>query len=98
MDTAELAAIEGYLHSVSGKLSTTVELSGTVAKPEGQANVSLAHASIRGQALDTASAVVAINGNQVSFRQLQLASGCTRVAGSGMYVFASHIYKLDRAG
>ena len=98
MDAAELAAIEGYDHSVSGKLSTTVELSGTVAKPEGQANVSLAHASIRGQALDTASAVVAINGNQVSFRQLQLARGSAHVAGSGMYDLASHIFKLDLDG
>src|SRR6266567_1927750 len=98
MDAAELAGLEGFDHTISGKLSTTVELAGTVAKPEGQASVSLLHASVRGHVLDTASALLVLNGSQVSFRQLQLARGEAHVSGSGNYDLSSHIFQLDLNG
>jgi translocation and assembly module TamB len=98
MDAAELAEMEGYDHTISGKLSTAVELSGTVAKPEGQANVRLEHASIRGNALDAASASLFLKDSQVSFRELQLARGNAHIAGSGNYDLASHIFQLDLNG
>jgi translocation and assembly module TamB len=98
MDAAELAEMEGYDHTISGKLSTTVELSGTVAKPEGQANVSLEHGSIRGNALNAASASLSLKGSQVSVRELQLVRGNAHVAGSGNYDLSSHVFQLDLNG
>jgi translocation and assembly module TamB len=98
MDAGELAALEGYDHNLSGKVSTIVELSGTAAKPEGQARVSGSNVSIRGHVLDTASALLVLNGSQVAFRELQLARKDAHVSGSGNYDLSSHALQLDLNG
>ena len=98
MDAGELAALEGYDHNLSGKLSTIVELSGTVAKPEGQARVSGSNVSIHRHVLDTASALLVLNGSQVAFRELQLARKDAHVSGSGNYDLSYHALQLDLNG
>ena len=98
MDAGELAALEGFDHTVSGKVSTIVELAGTVDKPEGQAPVSVSQASIRGHVLDAASALLVLNGSQIAFRELQLARRDAHVSGSGTYDLSSHALQLDLNG
>ncbi len=97
-DAAEVGALTGYDHSVTGTLDASAELSGTVSKPQGQAKVILSHSSIHGNAFDSASAFVELKGSQVVFKDLHIASGVARINGSGSYDLSARTIQLTASG
>ena len=97
-DVAELARLTGYDYAVAGTLNAGGELSGTISKPQGQANISLSHGSIQGQAFDSATAFLAVNGRQVLFKDMHIARGESRIGGSGAYDLSASTFQLTLSG
>jgi translocation and assembly module TamB len=97
-DAAATAGLAGFNYSVTGTLDASGEVSGTVAKPQGQGKVILSHSSIQGVAFESASASLELNGSQFLFKDLHIARGESRVAGSGAYDTSSHTIQLSLNG
>jgi translocation and assembly module TamB len=97
-DAADLASLVGYDHAVVGTLDARGELSGTVSQPQGQGNVSLSRGSIQGYAFDAASAVLAVNGSQLVFKDLHIARGEARIGGSGTYDLSARTFQVTLSG
>lgn len=97
-DSSELARLAGYKYEVRGILNAGFDLSGTAAKPQGQGSFTLSRASIRGQNIDSASASLAINGAQATFKDLRITRGSSHITGDGMYDLASQHFQLRLAG
>ncbi|HEX3104392.1 MAG TPA: translocation/assembly module TamB domain-containing protein [Terriglobales bacterium] len=94
----ELSNFLGYDHEVSGKLSAVLQLSGTRQSPEGQGTISFLNGSIRGQPFDSANAMLALNGSQLTIKGLNLARGSARIAGNGDYDLKSRSFELKMRG
>ena len=94
----EMGNFAGYDHQFSGKLSAGLQLSGTRRNPEGQGNISLLNGSIRGQTFDSANALVALQGRQLTIKDFGFARGQTRVAGSGDYNLSSRSFQVKVRG
>ena len=97
-DVAELASLAGLDYNITGTLDASGELSGTVSKPQGQGKVVLSHSSIQGQAFDSASASLELKGTHVLFKDLHVARGESRIAGSGGYDLSAHSIQLALNG
>jgi translocation and assembly module TamB len=95
MDAAELATFQGNGQSLTGTISGNVELSGTVAEPQGEANVRLTKGSFRGHAIDSANALVGIKGPQLSFKEFHITHAETRISGNGIYDLDSQRFRFD---
>ena len=94
----EMGNFAGYDHQFSGKLSAGLQLSGTRRNPEGQGNISLVNGSIRGQTFDSANAVMALQGSQLTIKDFSFVRGQTRVAGSGNYNLSSRSFQAKVRG
>jgi translocation and assembly module TamB len=94
----ELSNLIGYDHDLSGKLSAGLQLSGTRESPEGQGTVSVLNGSIRGEAFDSANAQLALNGNQLTVKTLNLVRGPAIIAGNGNYNLKSRSFELKVRG
>jgi translocation and assembly module TamB len=97
-DAAEVARLAGYDFNLTGSLNASGELSGTVSKPKGQGKVILSNSSIQGHAIDSASALLEINGSQLVFRDLHIARGEARIAGEGAYDLTARTFHLSLSG
>lgn len=97
-DAAEVSRIAGYDYNITGTLDASASLSGSIAKPEGEAKIILSHSSIQGYALDGASASLEVNGSQVSFKDLHIARAAERVTGSGSYDLTARTFQLRLNG
>jgi translocation and assembly module TamB len=97
-DAAEVSAIAGYDHAITGTLDASGELSGTVAKPQGEAKVMLSHSSVQGRDFESATALLELNGSQVLFKDLQITRGEARITGSGAYDLSAHTIQLNVSG
>jgi len=85
VDAEEVTALSGYDHTISGKVAGGFELSGTISQPHGQGSFSLVQGSLRGYPFDNASASLAINGDQLTFRKALFVHGNSRVSADGTY-------------
>jgi len=94
----ELSNFVGYDHQILGKLSAGLQLSGTRQSPEGQGTISLLNGSIRGQAFDSANAMLALNGSQLTIKSLNVVHGPARIAGNGDYNLKSRSFELKVSG
>jgi len=97
-DAAEVSALAGYDHTITGTLDASGALSGTVAKPQGQAHVAISQSSVRGHGFDSGSADLELNGSQVLFKDLQIARGDARIMGSGAYDFSARTIQFTVSG
>ena len=97
-DAAEVSALAGYDHAITGTLDASGELSGTVAKPQGQARVTLSQSSIQGHGFESASASLELNGSQVLFKDLQIGRGEARITGSGAYDYSARTIQFNVSG
>jgi translocation and assembly module TamB len=97
-DAAELSALAGYDHAITGTLDASGELSGTFSRPQGQAKVILSHSSVQGHAFDSASASLELSGSQVLFKDLHIARGEARITGSGAYDYSARTIQLTLNG
>lgn len=94
----ELSDLFGYDHDISGKLSGQLQVSGTRQQPEAQGDFSLLDGTIRGQAFDSASGLVALNGTELAINGLVANSGDARVSGSGSYDLEMKSLQLNLHG
>lgn len=94
----ELSNFIGYDHDVSGKLSAGLQLSGTRQSPEGQGTISLQKGSIRGETFDSANAMLALNGSQLTIKSLNFVRGPARIDGNGDYNLKSRSFGLKVRG
>jgi translocation and assembly module TamB len=97
-DAAEVSVLAGYDHAVTGILDASGALSGTVAKPQGQAKVTLSQSSVQGHGFDSASADLELHGSQVLFKDLQIVRGDARITGSGAYDYSAHTIQFTVSG
>jgi translocation and assembly module TamB len=97
-NAGELSNFIGYDHDISGKFSANLQLSGTRQSPEGQGTVSLLNGSIRGEAFDSANAMLALNGIQLTIKSLNFVRGPARIAGNGDYNLRSRSFELQVRG
>lgn len=97
-DAGAVATLAGYDREISGKLSASVDVTGTSSKPQGQGNVSLSDGTILDQAFNSASASLSLTGNQIAFKDLRLERGDARVTGDGNYDLSSQSLGLDLHG
>jgi len=97
-NASDLSNFFGYDHEVSGKLSAGLQFSGTRQSPEGQGTITLLNGSVRGEPFDSANAMLALNGSQLTIKSLNLARGPARIAGSGDYDLKSRTFQLKMRG
>ena len=94
----ELSNFIGYDHGISGKLSAGLQLSGTRQNPEGQGTITLVNGSIRGETFDSANATLALNGDQLTVKNLNFTRGAARITASGDYNLKSQSFQLQMRG
>ena len=94
----ELSSFIGYDHDISGKLSVGLQLSGTRESPEGQGTISLLTGNIRGEAFDSANAMLALKGSQFTIKSLSFVRGPAKIAGNGDYNLKSRAFELKIRG
>jgi translocation and assembly module TamB len=97
-DAAEVLAIAGYNYAVSGKLSLSLQATGTRASPLGQGLCRLSSATIRGAAVQQVESKFTFNRQQLSLQDIHLASNEGQIAGNGTYEFATRNFRLDVDG
>jgi translocation and assembly module TamB len=97
-DAGEIAMLSGYDHAISGKLAAQFDLSGTRSQPQAQGNFRLAQGRIQGQQFDDANGLVTVSGHEITFKDLHVARGATRIAGDGSYNRDSQAVRLNLAG
>ena len=93
----ELSSFIGYDHDISGKLSVGLQLSGTRESPEGQGTISLLNGNIRGEAFDSANAMLALKGSQFTIKSLSFVRGPAKIAGNGDYNLKSRTFATENA-
>jgi len=98
LDAGQVARLSGYDIAATGRLNTSLELSGILSSPSAQGSLSLSKASLQGHAFDSARAFVAFNGNSASFRNLLITRGETQLSGSGAYDLSGDRVQFDIAG
>lgn len=94
----ELSNFIGFDHQISGKLSAGLQLSGTRQNPEGQGHFRLVDGTIHGETFDSADAVLALNGNQLTIKSLDIVRGDARISGNGDYNLATRSFQSQIRG
>jgi len=94
----ELGNFAGYDHQVTGKLSATLQLSGTRHNPEGRGNLNLSSGSISGQTFDSANANLTVKGPQLTVTDFASTRGQARIAGSGEYNLEARSFQFNLHG
>jgi translocation and assembly module TamB len=97
-DANEIANLAGYDQEISGKLSGQFQISGTREKPQGHGRFSLLNGSVHGQEFDSARAVIALSGTEMTIQDLDLARGDARITGRGAYDIASKLFHFNADG
>jgi translocation and assembly module TamB len=98
VEAGELAALGGYDREMAGKLSGEFQLSGSRQKPQGQGEFHLIPATIHGQALDSVSASLSLNGTEASVENLRIARGQALITGDGVYDLSSTQFQFALRG
>jgi translocation and assembly module TamB len=85
VDSGEVATLLGYGNTISGKLAGGFEVSGIASQPRGRGSFNLAQGSVRGYPVDSATASVSINGDEIGFQNATLSHGYFRLTAQGTY-------------
>lgn len=98
LDAAQTAKVLGLKLAFTGQLNASGDVTGTVAKPEGQGTVTVLDGSLEGHAFNSASAFVQLKNDKVQFHDVKATRGAAQLAGSGAYDFAAHAIQLNTTG
>jgi translocation and assembly module TamB len=98
LDAAQTARLLGLKFAFTGQLNASGDVTGTVAKPEGQGTVTLLEGSFEGHGFDSASAFVQLHNDKLQFHDAKASRGPAQLAGSGAYDFDAHAIQLNVNG
>ena len=97
-DLAELLGVIGYQYPVTGKLSLSMQASGTRALPEGEGSVQILDANINGEAVQRVTSDFTLKRETLSFRNARAAYGEGQLTGNGSYDFLQRAFDFQLAG
>ena len=97
-EAGELASLAGYDGEIAGKFSGEFQLSGSREKPQGQGEFHLVPVNLHGQAFDSASASVSLNGTEASIKNLRITRGQALITGDGIYDISSTRFQFALRG
>jgi translocation and assembly module TamB len=97
-DAAEVLGVAGLKYPVRGKLTLSLQASGTRASPSGQGSFRLSDATIHGEAVPQLDSRFTFNRQQVSLAEMHLAYGDGQATGNGTYDFARRDLRFNLDG
>jgi len=97
-DIAELQALGGYNHPVTGKMDISLEVTGTKSDPRGQGRIRLLDGSAYGEPIAQLAADLRFGDGEASLDNVHLVHYDSLVTGSAAYNPSTRRFRLDLVG
>ncbi len=97
-DLPGILALAGYAYPVTGAVDLHMQLSGTRAAPKGEGSIRLRDGSIYGEPIEHFSSDLDFNGEEVEFKNIQLAHYEANVTGAAAFNPSSQAFRFSLSG
>ncbi len=97
-NVAELQKVMGYSYPIEGRISASLQLSGTEASPEGSGHVQLSDVEVYGEPVKAMVGDVSFSSTRITASHLDIVQNGARATASGYYDFHSSEFQFTATG